>query len=153
MDHYETINNMLVDLFNHIMDIEQKSLITEEFSDITNNDMHIIEAIGIKEPRNMSSVARTLSVTVGTLTIAINNLVKKGYVVRNRSTKDRRVVFIQLSERGRKAYDHHKTFHREMVAAVMDQLSEEELHVLVLTLKKLEQYFSKKQRKSLCLPV
>ncbi len=32
MDHYETINNMLVDLFHHIMDIEQKSLITEEFS-------------------------------------------------------------------------------------------------------------------------
>lgn len=51
-------------------------------------------------------------------------------MVRNRSTKDRRVVFIQLSERGRKAYDHHKTFHREMVAAVMGSLSEEELHVL-----------------------
>lgn len=144
MDHYETINNMLVDLFHHIMDIEQQSLITEEFSDITNNDMHIIEAIGIGEPRNMSSVARTLSVTVGTLTIAVNNLVKKGYVERNRSTKDRRVVFIRLSERGRNAYDHHMAFHREMVDAVMDQLSEEELHVLVLTLKKLELYFLKK---------
>ncbi len=141
MDHYETINTMLVDLFNHIMDIEQKSLITEEFSDISNNDMHIIEAIGIGEPRNMSSVARTLSVTVGTLTIAINNLVKKGYVERNRSTKDRRVVFIRLSDRGRKAYEHHQAFHKEMIDAVMDQLSEEELDILVLTLKKLERYF------------
>lgn len=144
MDHYETINTMLVDLFNHIMDIEQKCLITEEFSDISNNDMHIIEAIGVDEPRNMSSVARTLSVTVGTLTIAINNLVKKGYVERNRSTKDRRVVFICLSERGRKAYEHHQSFHKEMIHAVMDQLSEEELHVLVLTLKKLENYFTQK---------
>lgn len=144
MDHYETINTMLVHLFNHIMDIEQKSLITEEFSDISNNDMHIIEAIGINEPRNMSSIARTLSVTVGTLTIAINNLVKKGYVERNRSTKDRRVVFIRLSDRGKRAYAHHQSFHKEMVTAVMDQLSEEELHVLVHTLKKLEHYFSSK---------
>ena len=144
MDHYETINNMLVVLFNHIMDIEQRSLITEEFSDITNNDMHIIEAIGIDEPRNMSSVARTLSVTVGTLTIAVNNLVKKGYVERSRSTKDRRVVLIRLSPRGRKAYDHHNAFHQEMIDAVMNQLTEEQLHVLILTLKKLDQYFSSK---------
>ncbi len=144
MDHYETINNMLVVLFNRIMDIEQRSLITEEFSDITNNDMHIIEAIGIDEPRNMSSVARTLSVTVGTLTIAVNNLVKKGYVERSRSTKDRRVVLIRLSPRGRKAYDHHNAFHQEMIDAVMNQLTEEQLHVLILTLKKLDQYFSSK---------
>ena len=144
MDHYETINNMLVVLFNHIMDIEQRSLITEEFSDITNNDMHIIEAIGIDEPRNMSSVARTLSVTVGPLTIAVNNLVKKGYVERSRSTKDRRVVLIRLSPRGRKAYDHHKAFHQEMIDAVMNQLTEEQLHVLILTLKKLDGYFSSK---------
>ena len=144
MDHYETINNMLVVLFNRIMDIEQRSLITEEFSDITNNDMHIIEAIGIDEPRNMSSVARTLSVTVGTLTIAVNNLVKKGYVERSRSTKDRRVVLIRLSPRGRKAYDHHNAFHQEMIDAVMNQLTEEQLHVLILTLKKLDGYFSSK---------
>ena len=40
------INDVLVNLFNEIMDIEQKSIITEEFKDITNNDMHIIDAIG-----------------------------------------------------------------------------------------------------------
>ena len=46
--------------------------------------MHVIEAIGIGEPKNMSSIARELSVTVGTLTIAMNSLVKKGYVERSR---------------------------------------------------------------------
>ena len=69
--------NLLVKLFNEIMNIEEKAIITEEFKDISNNDMHIIEAIGLDEPRSMSSVAKDLSVTVGTLTIAINNLVKR----------------------------------------------------------------------------
>ena len=104
MGNYETLNELLVTLFRDVMDIEQKVIITPEFKDITNNDMHVIEAIGIGEPKNMSSIARELSVTVGTLTIAMNSLVKKGYVERSRGLEDRRVVYISLSERGRKAY-------------------------------------------------
>ena len=91
MEGYDTLHDLLVKLFNEIMNIEEKAIITEEFKDISNNDMHIIEAIGLDEPRSMSSVAKDLSVTVGTLTIAINNLVKKAYVKRVRSEKDRRV--------------------------------------------------------------
>ena len=41
--------------------------------------MHVIEAIDIHEPKNMTSVARALSVTTGTLTISVNGLVKKGF--------------------------------------------------------------------------
>ena len=47
----------------------------------------------------MSAVAKSLSVTVGTLTIAMNHLVKKGYVERRRSEEDRRVVLVSLSEK------------------------------------------------------
>ena len=90
MDTYETFHDVLVNLFREIMDVEEKAIITDEFRDITNNDMHVIEAIGQAAPRNMSAVARDLSVTVGTLTIAVNSLVKKGYVRRERSQKDRR---------------------------------------------------------------
>ena len=46
MDIYESLNSILVTLFNDIMNIEEKALITDEFSDITVTDMHIIEAIG-----------------------------------------------------------------------------------------------------------
>ena len=77
MDTYQTLNEVLVNLFRDIMDIEQKAIITEEYKDLTNNDMHVIEAIGTGDPKNMSTIARLLSVTVGTLTIAMNSLVKK----------------------------------------------------------------------------
>ena len=42
MDAYNTINDILVHLFNEIWELEKKAIITEEFKDITNNDMHII---------------------------------------------------------------------------------------------------------------
>ena len=82
-DAYKKINYILVNLINEIWGLEEKAIITEEFKDISNNDMHVIEAIGLGEGNNMSSVAKKLNVTVGTLTTAINNLVKKKYVILN----------------------------------------------------------------------
>lgn len=138
---YETLNEVLVSLFRDVNDIEQKAIITSEFEDITNNDMHVIEAIGIDEPKNMSTIARALSVTVGTLTISMNSLVKKGYVDRQRSSEDRRVVYISLSEKGVKAYHHHKKFHEQMIESVVKELTEEELEALVKALTKLNSWF------------
>lgn len=141
MEAYETINDLLVHLFNEIWELEEKAIITEEFKDITNNDMHIIEAVGMKKGDNMSSIARKLKITVGSLTTSMNSLVNKKYVTRERSEEDRRIVYIRLTEKGRKAYKHHEEFHRQMTQAVLDQLGEEETPVLVKTLKGLSRFF------------
>ena len=141
MDTYKTLNEVLVNLFRDVMDIEQKAIITEEFQDITNNDMHIIEAIGMHEPKNMSTIAREISVTVGTLTIAMNSLVKKGYVLRERGKEDRRVVYISLTERGRAAYVHHARFHKAMIDSISDEMTSEEMELLIKTLTKLDKWF------------
>lgn len=141
MDTYGTLNEVLVNLFRDIMDIEQQAITAQEFKDLTNNDMHVIEAIGIEEPKNMSTIARTLSVTVGTLTIAMNSLVKKGYVVRTRGVEDRRVVYISLSDRGRVVYEHHARFHKAMIDSVMEQLDDDEMKSLVKALTKLNTWF------------
>ena len=140
-DVYNTFNEVLVKLFNDIMTIEEKAIITDKFKDISNNDMHIIDAIGIKSPKNMSTVAKELSVTVGTLTIAINNLVKKGYVNRIRSDKDRRVVLISLTEKGLIAHSHHAKFHDEMIEAIIKGMKPEEVELVVTALTNLVTFF------------
>ena len=142
MDSYATFNHILVKLFNEIMDIEQKAIITDTFKDITNNDMHIIEAVGMEEPRNMSDIAKRLSVTVGTLTTNMNGLEKKGYIVRTRSKEDKRVVHVTLTERGKKAFYHHRDFHRKMIHAALAGLNEDEKSVLYSCLLKLDHFFS-----------
>ena len=89
----------------------------------------------------MSTIAKKLSVTVGTLTIAMNSLVKKGYVLRERGQEDRRVVYISLSEKGRRAYEHHSRFHQEMINGVISALEPDEINALVKALEKLNQWF------------
>ena len=107
-DAYKMINQTLVSLINEIWELEEKAIITDEFKDLTNNDMHVIEAIGLGEGNNMSSIARKLNITVGSLTTAMNSLVNKRYVERHRSEEDRRVVLVKLTEKGVKAYHHHE---------------------------------------------
>ena len=141
MERYDVFHDILVNLFQEIMDIEEKALITAEFKNISVNDMHIIEAIGTGEPKNMSTVAKLMSVTVGTLTIAINNLVKKGYVSRVRSEEDRRVVLIFLTEKGKRAYQHHREFHDGMVKALVEGLDEGQQKILVKSLLNLITFF------------
>ncbi|SQB34370.1 MarR family transcriptional regulator [Clostridium cochlearium] len=71
------LNELLVDLFNDILTIEQNAIQSGEFKDLSVTEMHTIEAIGMYTQKTMSEVANELNITVGTLTIAINNLVKK----------------------------------------------------------------------------
>ena len=130
MDAYNTINDILVHLFNEIWELEKKAIITEEFKDITNNDMHIIEAIGVSGKTTMSVVAKKM-----------NGLVNKKYVMRARGEEDRRVVYIWLTEKGEKAYYHHEEFHREMTNAVLNRLDEKEIPVLMKTLDGLSEFF------------
>ena len=144
VDSYGTLNEVLVNLFRDVMEIEQRALESSEFQDLTNNDMHVIEAIGIQEPKNMSTIARTLSVTVGTLTIAMNSLVKKGDVIRQRGQTDRSVVYISLSEKGKAAYQHHARFHQEMIQSIVEQLTEDELAALTKALTCLDHWFREK---------
>ena len=93
MNSYETVNDVLVKLFNEIMDVEERAL------------------------------------------------VKKGYVERSRSEEDRRVVLVSLSEKGEKAYFHHRMFHEKMVMEILDGMDEKETEVLTGALTKLQKFF------------
>ena len=103
--------------------------------------MHIIEAIGLGEGNNMSTIAKKLNITVGSLTTSMNSLVKKKYTERIWSEEDRRVVYIRLTEKGIKAYHHHEEFHKKMTDAVVEALDQEEVPVLVKTLNSLAEFF------------
>ena len=149
MDTDKTLNDILVNLFNDLMDIEHKCLITGEFCNISNNDMHVIEAVGVEEPRSMSEVAKRLNITTGTLSKSVNALVRKKYVERNRCEEDKRVVRLSLTEAGVRAYEHHARFHQNMIEDIKQQLDDGETRILIATLGKLVAYFQEKYREYL----
>ncbi|WP_061840950.1 MarR family winged helix-turn-helix transcriptional regulator [Tetragenococcus halophilus] len=109
--NFGRINTLLVEAFNDILVIEESELKKSQFKDLSITEMHTIEAIGMYKKKTTSEVAKELSITVGTLTIAINRLVKKDYVERLRSEDDRRVVKLGLTKKGRLIFRVHQRFH------------------------------------------
>ncbi|WP_010232949.1 MarR family winged helix-turn-helix transcriptional regulator [Clostridium arbusti] len=147
MDKTLTVmNELMVDIFNGILTIEQTALKEGSFKDISVTEMHTIEAIGMYVPKTMSKVALDLGITVGTLTTAISNLVKKGYVERKRSEEDRRVVKIALTRKGKLAYRIHAKFHRDMIRETLKGMSSKEEEVLINALEKINYFFRNKYK-------
>lgn len=145
MEINECLNELFVQLFHDILIIEEKALKKGEHLNLTINDIHVIEAIGDGVPKNMSSVAKSLRVTMGTLTISVNSLVKKGYVDRVRSEEDRRVVLVSLTETGRRAYREHKRFHEQMIEGITGRLDPEESKVLAGALTNMIRFFEEQK--------
>lgn len=139
------INELLVKLFNDILEIEEAALRNGPLVDISITELHTIEAIGMYTEKTMSDVAQTLEITVGTLTTAINKLIKKEYVVRRRIPEDRRVVLISLTKKGKLAYRLHEKFHKEMINETVFQLNDEEKKILITALGKVNDFFKEKK--------
>ena len=114
MDNYDQLNEILVYLFDHALDIERNFLIRDTFKDISVNDMHVINAIGLHNEVNMSSLAKKVGET------------------------DRRVVLVSLTEKGESAFRHHEDFHTRIVDAIHASLTEEECRILIKGLSSFE---------------
>ena len=48
-----------------------------------------------------------------------------------------------MTGKGKKAYEHHKNFHMQMTNAVIENLKEQELAILLQTLDKLSEFFQR----------
>lgn len=136
------INDYLVQIFNEVLLIEENSLRQSEFSDLTIKEMHTIEAIGLEGDLSSSQVAEKLSVTKGTLSVSIQNLVTKGYVERVRLEEDRRVVRLKLSKKGKLLFRLHRKFHLDMVRDTITGLDKEEAEMLIKGLGNLHNFLN-----------
>ncbi|MEA4815213.1 MAG: MarR family winged helix-turn-helix transcriptional regulator [Oscillospiraceae bacterium] len=138
------LNDFLVGVFNEILRTEEESV--SKFGALTLREMHVIEAVCAAEDAGCNSaaeIAKSLNVTAGTLTSSVTALENKGCLIRTRDEKDRRIVRIAATVRGRKAKAKHDKFHRDMVAGIMSQLSDKELNALIKGLGSLSAFFGK----------
>lgn len=134
------INRMLVEVYDDVNRIEEYSIKSGEFSDLSITEIHTIEAVGLYGSKTMSEIASELKITMGTLTIAVDKLIRKGYLERSRSESDRRIVNINLTKRGKLAYRIHEKFHLDMVKAVLMDFTAEEEEILLNALGKLNKH-------------
>ena len=135
-----SLNALIVNIYNNISKIESEAFNTGKFKDVSITEVHTVAAIGMYGTKTMSETARGLKITMGTLTVAINNLVKKGYVQRFRCETDKRVVRVGLTKKGRLLYRVHAEFHINVIKKCTDNLDNDEILTLYKALEKLDRF-------------
>ncbi len=136
------IDRVLVHLFNDLLRIEERTL-QKQVGDLSMREVHIIEAVCAAQTQDntMTVLAATLRVTVGSLTVAVKTLERKGYLIRRRSSSDKRRVHVLPLPPALELEKHHRAFHQRMVDAVTTTVSPEQLDVLIQSLHAIYDYF------------
>lgn len=140
----QTINGFLVDVFNDVLRLEERSL-RKERTGLSLTELHVLETVQrVSEERGgtMADVAAALGVTSGTLTIAVKTLEQKGYVRRERDDADRRRVIVRLTDKALPALRRHAEFHRALVTGATERLTDEELRAFTKALGSLRSFFT-----------
>ena len=78
----EQLNAVIVDTYRSILKVEETILKRSDKIDLTINEMHLIESVGKgkNKQRTISEIAEDLGITLPSVTVGINKLMKKGYV-------------------------------------------------------------------------
>lgn len=142
----EQLNDLIVDAYRSILRVEETILKRSDNIDLSINEMHMLEAVGKgkNKPKTISEIAEDLGITLPSVTVAINKLVKKGYVEKLRGEEDARIVYVTLTKQGKKIDSVHRYFHESMVRSIISGMSEQEQQVLYQGILKLDLFLKKK---------
>jgi DNA-binding MarR family transcriptional regulator len=123
------------DIFNIILENFQKIFYPEEWlaTDLafSRTELLLIMLLERRGDMIMSELAGELNAPMSTMTGLADKLVKSGYLGRNRTESDRRVVTVGLTEEGRQVAARLKSTAMEYLHIIDETLSNEEKEILL----------------------
>lgn len=138
----ELFHQFLSEVFGDILKREEASLAT---GDLSLREVQLIDAVCRTVDQGgdnrSTAIAAARQMPAGTLTCAVDLLVKKGYLTRLRDRKDRRVVRLMPTQQGRAASEQHRAFHRRIADSLLSVLTDQEASALLRGLEKLTDFF------------
>jgi MarR family transcriptional regulator, organic hydroperoxide resistance regulator len=103
-------------------------------SDMTSEQYWLLRHLRNNGPQSISELAHALEITSGSATVACKRLEKAGFITRERSSDDERVVQVTLTELGRNHIEAGRRQRRESITGLLaglDQDEQQELQRLV----------------------
>ena len=138
----EQLNEVIVDTYRSILRVEENILKRSDQTDLSISEIHMLEAVGKGKDRRrtISELAEVLNITLPSVTVAINKLMKKGYVEKVRGEEDGRIVYVSLTRQGRRIDSAHRYFHESMVRSIIRDMTESDMQALYKGVMKLDTF-------------
>ena len=112
--------------------------LNEVYTDyIPSNEFAVLQTLHKNSPLMASEIANELKVSSSHITAVTDRLVGKNYIQRVRSDSDRRIVYLEITEDGKKIANEMDQIKNEYLAKKFTNLSEEEMKLMVAASTKL----------------
>ena len=104
---------------------------------INATEFSVMEFLYSKGEKSIQEIRDRILLASGSATYVVDNLEKKGYIMRNVSQKDKRVTYIRLTEEGMKLIDDIFPIHKKNTKRIFEKINDKELVILKEILKKI----------------
>lgn len=136
----EVLLEILSKTYSKIIYNEEKVLKEMMGETLSIKEFHTLEVIYsamTTKSNTAGTIASRLGITLGTCTTNIDRLIAKGLVHKVKNDNDRRVVYIELTEKGVQIHFKHISLHKKIISNALSKLSMSEKVSLMNTIEKM----------------
>lgn len=115
-----------------------QELITSDIASygMRTSDFVIMETLYHKGRQTIRQIADAVLIKTGSITYVIDKLEDKGWLTRSDCKEDRRVVYIELTDEGKRVMDTIFPQHQLVIEDVFSELTEQEQDIFIDLLKR-----------------
>lgn len=99
------------------------------------SDFAILEALYHKGRQTIKQISEAVLINTGSITYVIDKLEKNNYLERIHCKDDRRVVYIEVTEKGKQVMDEIFPKHQKMIEEIFSDISDEHKQIIIDTVK------------------
>ena len=123
-----------VGLLANLFEVAEQS--SSDMTNLNKPECRVISVVGQGQPLIMREIAERTNLSVTNTTGIVEKLVRKGYVQRERSEQDRRIVCIRLTADGARIYQLEVENYRSVSLAILAALDEGERDEMLRMMRK-----------------
>ena len=101
---------------------------------LTVPQMFVLRILGTENDLSISELSKRVGLTNSTVSGIVDRLEKEGYVQRQRDEKDRRVVYVKLTEKSRKLKQQIPVFKHDYFGSWIKELEHEKVEQIIESL-------------------
>jgi DNA-binding MarR family transcriptional regulator len=111
-----------------------KNLSGSELKRFSTNDYYYLTAIYYLGKPNFSQIANELGLTKPAITVLIQKLIKMGLIEKIQSDNDKRVYYVNLTDKGEKIVVGYDTLYSDLTSLIENYITDKEKYIYIDTL-------------------
>ncbi|WP_312337457.1 MarR family winged helix-turn-helix transcriptional regulator [Anaerospora hongkongensis] len=117
---------------------------SQELFNLSITQLHYLHAIKERNNVTITELAELFGVQKSTVTVTVNKLLQSGFIEKLTSQDDLRVIYVSLTEQGKKIIELEDTGYRQFAASILAMLDKEEQATFTYLLNKVTNTITRK---------